>query len=663
MLQLSDTLLDFLMNRGDANPSVKIVFDSTGDNADTGLLGVETDVGDFAVNPGSVTRELQLLDGIYRPGSHSFELANTDAPGDFLFTLRNNIALNTWVGKSYKVLYGYKKASGEEYFTLFRGLVQSKSENRIDDTVSVDSMDSIKELSDFKFCSKMSFTSAMQGFGFTNNRSIQPVLKYGIHSIISDKDSFSLTEGIPNDVYSTLTGVQAFGLWIFPWINTVTVTNVYFWDYIASIWQLVDPASYVVESPTIGGYKAIYFYPSAVLYSGDTFTKYLEGSGAYFVGGTSAATGNIKIAAGSITATSNPIGIILDILALTGISISQIDASANPITSPNLDYTVDYAWNYFYKSQLLVNVDYSQQTSALDVIQAIGKLCGFVLFYSADYSSSFRRNFKISIDRVVNTCKDQPVLLQLATNDNLTSLSMTQNADMLYDNVTVQNFDPAISTKDNFDICSAGDPTDLLNGNNNIALGDSNVYLYSSHVQGVAHAERLFFAFRTPIEIYECETDRQGIQLEIGDYVAIYDSKIQETVIGRVNNIGFDLNNKTSLTLWRYGKLYGPDQTNPTYSKWAFCKCANAGTDQSGGSNTSASVNAGYGVITLNTGDTSKMLPGMRFRIGGTSGGTSGSEYFTIQSIINSTQIQTIANATSTHTAQSWSAGIGYYAR
>jgi hypothetical protein len=108
VLTVSDSMLDFLLNRTEAQPVARVVFDNTTDEPVTGLEAVDTDVTEFVTNPGNISKELQLQDGIYRPGSHSFDMANTNDAGDFLFTLRKNLGLNTWINKSYRLLYGYR---------------------------------------------------------------------------------------------------------------------------------------------------------------------------------------------------------------------------------------------------------------------------------------------------------------------------------------------------------------------------------------------------------------------------------------------------------------------------------------------------------------------------------------------------------------------------
>ena len=687
MLDLSSrpNLLAFLLARAETQSICRIVLDDTSAEPKTGIDAVEHDLTEFVTDFGSISKELQLQDGVYRPGNHSFRLANTQDTGDFLFTLRRNIALNTWINKSYRLLYGMRNPDGtEELLTIYRGIMQGKSEDRINDTVSVNSLDVLKYLSDYKFCSLRTFNTTLNQLGFTDNRAIQPLIKYGIFNLISNKDPFACAEGMGNNASGfSIVSYAPNCIWLFPLENEVKLRKLYFWDYIDNIWREIPGAVYL--PPSLCGVskyqKALFTGLSTPMVSGQlssTWANYIANkatrTGTYFQTDAELTNDDIKVVASTDTSgvtlkTQNPISIVMDLLNLCGIPTGNIDVSNIPLNTypayyaPDISYTFDYSWKKFDEEGVTVNVDFNSQKSVLEIIQAVGKLCSFVVFQSADFSTSARRNLKIAADRFLNPCKDRPVNLLLSTNDNLLSLTMEQNSDEVYSAVTVRNFQPLLSTKDNPDIISVGSTSDLLNGQNVNQFGDDNVYLYDNHVQGQSIAQRLFNAFATPVERYTADIDKLGVILEIGDYVEIYYHRTGETVIGRVNNIGFDCINSISLLMKRFSLLYGPDEANGNYAVWAFCDCAFAGTNQKGGSGSSASTTSGTNIITLNDGTTVSMVVGMKFRMGGTNGGVSGSEYFTIASIIDSTHLTTDVNASATHTNESWSAGKGYFVR
>lgn len=677
MLNLDDrpALQAFLFNRQEGTPIVRIILDGTDSEAATGVDAIDHDLTDFATDFGNITKELQLQDGIYRPGSHSFELANTKDVGDFLFTLRRNIASGTWINKSYRVAYGFRNADGtEELITLYRGIIQGKSEDRINDKVDVRSEDVLKYLNDFKMCSLHSFDVKLSVLGFRDARSVQPLIKYGIYKLINPDDSFNCAEGMLNDA-AGFGGQVIHQVWMFPLVNKTHTGDFYFWDYTASKWRIVTsgialPKAYV-DSLTYNYVYTQFTNLSLAMVPGhadSTYTNYLNGTG-YFTKDTPPVIGSdIRVVVETDSSqplyqTNTPVAIVLDLLKLAKITTSNIDVSAIPIVTPDVTKTFDYTYQKFLDEGITVNVDFDRQTSVLSVIQAIGKLCSFVVFQSADQSTTVRRNLKIAMDRYLNPCKDAPENFQLATNDNALSFTVEQNTDELYSGVTVLNFQPGLSSQSNFDTLTAGSSGDLLNGQNILEIGNQNVYLYDNHIQGQAISKRMYKLYSSPVERYAIDTDKLGVILEIGDYTDIYDHKTGEVVIGRVNNIMFDCWNKVNLMLKRYSLLYGPDSSDPIYAVWAFCECAHAGTNQEGTAGADASMAIGTQVITLNDGDTSNIIIGMFFRIGGVPGGVSGEEHFRVDQIIDSVTIHVTTAATLVHTNESWSAGKGYFAR
>jgi hypothetical protein len=674
MLTLSEGMQNFISNTSQGRvPYWRIVLEPD-----------EIELSEFVFEPGQVTRELIFQDGIYRPGSHNFDIANTKDLGDYLFTLRKNYGNDTWIGKTYRVEYGYREAAtpggsvNGETMILYRGKITSRKEDRINETIDFNSSDDLKAVLDYNI---VVTRLASEVFGYdsavySDNRSFQTFLLYGTHKLTSlSKTNYLDPKNTlvcrPNLTPSTAklkpsdTTVHAnYNLWFLPLpfgFRIVSPVKTYYWNYIENIWELLSATKSLIVGT---GANYISVTDSDTLH-GETWAQYKAGTGTYFNNTNNKLQPNLCIELEwadfseytSNTTDQNPVLVVYDLLRrYVGIVATTFDASGKIDTVADT-YTWNYAYKFFNESQIKINTRYNKETPIFKIVQDIGKLCGFQIFMS----SGDTQTLKISIDQTVNPCKDAGIVpFELSTRDSIQSMTVELNTNELYDRVEGSNFQEGISNEQSFDTFFVG------SGSKSLQLNSSNnpsVYLYESHSALLAMVQRIYNQFSGLIEKMEIETDLSSIPVELSDYTYIHDHKIGESVLTRITKWAFNLRNKISVTARKYVKLYGPDFTNPVYKVWAFCGCAHAGTNQEVGWGSDASITTGTNIITLNDGNTNNMFPKMIFRIGGTTGGTSGSEYFTIASITDSTHLTTTANASATHTSESWSAGKGYFAR
>jgi hypothetical protein len=241
--------------------------------------------------------------GKFRPGGHSFTLANTKDAGDYLFTLRKNLGTDYWNDKTYHILWGFREIPTsatietsvplissigygrrptdsfdspitfgygvhpggheslatvrEEVVGLYSGDIFSKKEDRINDRVQVSSKDVLKRINDFKVCTIIDASTVFTQTGYTELRGFVQVIKYGTHKLISNlatntsensplqdrNNPFSATMGFPNlssgDVSGGSDSYAAYHVWYFPFQNEINSSE--------TNWK------------TGGGYKAYYW--------------------------------------------------------------------------------------------------------------------------------------------------------------------------------------------------------------------------------------------------------------------------------------------------------------------------------------------------------------------------------------------------------------------
>lgn len=302
VLALSDAFKAFLFTRQVRAPLVRMYFEKTGIDPDHGLKSYPVELTELVDSFGSITRELNIENGVFRPGGNTIIFRNTKDFGDYLLSLRKRFGDTLWNDKSYHIFYGFKEfptaisvagtllklatlgfgstpetvlptsspsslgfgdtATGEpsiesveeETVRLYTGDTQRVIYDRLKDTVEIVSKDFYQRLVEFKVCKTLHASYVFrQASGVEDTRQIQQLLKIGQHkfiaaSALSNKtDPFSCGKCIPNisagEPISTVAGTNypAYHSWYLPvenYLDNAAYTTV--GNYKLYYWDYID---------------------------------------------------------------------------------------------------------------------------------------------------------------------------------------------------------------------------------------------------------------------------------------------------------------------------------------------------------------------------------------------------------------------------------------
>jgi hypothetical protein len=286
MLALTDAFKAFLFTRQIRTPLVRMYFEKTGIDTDHGLKSFNLELTELVGYFGTITRELNIENGMFRPGGNTLILRNTKDLGDYLLSLRKRFGDQLWNDKTYHLFYGFKEfpttasvagclpkmatlgfgstpgtvqptsspsslgfgdtptgepdvdSATEETVRVYSGDTQRVLYDRLNDTVELVSKDYYQRLVEFKLCKTIPASDIFTvDSGTADTRNVQPVLRYGSLKLITSDASarenrsspFSAALCMPN-IYAGGTpggasGYASYGLWYLPCENELTITG------------------------------------------------------------------------------------------------------------------------------------------------------------------------------------------------------------------------------------------------------------------------------------------------------------------------------------------------------------------------------------------------------------------------------------------------------
>lgn len=159
---------------------------------------IETDISSFITNFGNVSRRLTFDIGNFSPGNHSFNLQNTKDLGEFFFTFGINLGENFWMDLEYELLLGFYDATNvsterndRDFIQYFTGIIQGKSENRINGKITIQAKDLTQSILDKKVCTLLAASDVFDNQTGTDDRAFQQFIKYGMHRLIQNSSDKS----------------------------------------------------------------------------------------------------------------------------------------------------------------------------------------------------------------------------------------------------------------------------------------------------------------------------------------------------------------------------------------------------------------------------------------------------------------------------------------
>lgn len=215
------------------------------------------DISRFVSKFGSISRSMEYDTGKFSPGRHTFDVANTNEFGSYLFTTRNRVGIedmpgtNYWTDLPYNIYYGFSDSVNmastglqDELICLYQGVINSKTEDRVEERVQVSSNDVIKKLVETKLATKDTIIDDLFDYAdsaATNKEQVQKEIRYGKHLLNVAPEQSILTKMCTIGYSSTAGSVAV-------WFTTPHKLNQ--WDYI-TVSNSVTPewdGTYVVSS-------------------------------------------------------------------------------------------------------------------------------------------------------------------------------------------------------------------------------------------------------------------------------------------------------------------------------------------------------------------------------------------------------------------------------
>lgn len=611
--------LDYYTNQN-ITPYYKIILSDL-DN------GNEADISAFVIRWGSIKRSIDYLIGKMSPSSHNFTLSNTKDPGDFLFTLRKNLGLEYWMGKEYDLYVGWMDGVDITWFNIYTGKITSKMEDRINGNISVSSHDVIKELNDFKTCNVIKGSDVFEYSGSgTDIRSIQQVIRYGTHKLITNggnkeltkrDNPFTTTEGVfnlYNEASDKIGGSSTYNkyyLWYFPlinWVDRVVYDSgnykAYYWDYIDNRWISFTTDNFTSDDIAVpfaigDDLNGIYFRFENSSMTMDnssnfsTFESYVNPTDPDYIKKFDPAI-VIETTSNSISAPffNNPVVILFGLL--TDERFINYDSTVldyQSFSSPDiLEHTWDKSFNFFNNENGEINIAYDNEISLMEIINEVCYITG-LSFFASRKGRGYDRRIKLIENSPINpvTYPLKQNQITLSTQDKINSLTLHTDSSKQKNQVIAFNFDSSMSTKESFDAYVEEEITsNEFVKSQSFGGAGSKVYFYDSSALAQANLQRYFQQLKYPPEIIKIDCGKAGFEIEVGDLVDIHDSISNETNTTRVHNttltikpLGIKLETKKFMT------QFGPDPEKPC-KLWAFADYAYATDiecDQGGGYN------------------------------------------------------------------------------
>jgi len=542
------------------------------------------------------------------PSSHSFSLLNSKSAGDYLFTLRERLGTDYWMGKEYSVWMGFCDDDGEENWeNIYTGKITEKTENRINGTINVSSHDVIKEFNDYKIATIIKNEDVFD-YGNTEidkDVSIQQVVKYGTH-VLPTSDNKSLSDRA--NPFSGTIGVSAqdvkpkndggllyyskYYYWYFPFQNEMDISlyatgdlKIYYWDYRKDnrVWRefaVGDIGSEVLITQDSTNYNGVFAYiDDPTLVTGDDYSDYVDGTNNWADDNFDPVVmieSKSNFTIDTVDYLGNPVAIMYDMIT----SDRYIDKSNdildyNSFSSPSItSRTWDKAFDVLDTDNAEMNTDITKETSLMDAIDSICLATGLSFFVTKKESESDDRRLKLLENSPINPYQ-YPLLndqLVFSTRDRLSQYVLTTNNDYKKNIVKAVNFDSTTSTRNELDIKTQ----------ENVAVGDidrvitlgqvSNpiVYLYNSGTFAEALAQRYLLQFNEPQEVYSVDFGKAGHNVNVGDLVDIDDAVSDNKITCQVYNTMTDVKTADkSAKLRRYTQQFGPDESEPK-KLWGF---------------------------------------------------------------------------------------------
>ena len=616
-LVVTDNFEKNIFSRQNSSPIFKVEILSLDDgNGNT----VTADITEFVSNIGSISRRASFEIGKMTPSSHSLTIKDSKKLSDFLFMVRKNYGTDFWMNKEIVISIGFKSGNTDDLFEIYRGKIDSKTEDRINGIIKVNSKDILKDFHDFKACTKLNATDVfVYILGFVDERGFQQVIKYGTHKLIGtdgdrsprrDRNTpFSMTIGVPNisngKPIGTDNNQNARRWWFFPFQNEIDTTlsqwnagaptlKLYFWDYVDRQWLSFLPADIAdgkLFIQTISGHDGIFLEieSSFTLPIGGTLSGYLDGTGTRW-----GDDGNELDAVIAIETTSkidaNPVRILHDLFtnarflneAATILDFKDFDET----NTSNFDFTFDKVFDFFELENAKINTSFVTEQSIMNIVNEISRIGGFSVLGGAKKDKTTKSGGTDHRIRLIDISPQNndpdcggtvQTNLLYSTADKVKSFEVLTSSDIIKTKVTSTNFNTAKSTREFFDIKEKSRPLVGQETEKVLQLGtDRNprVYYYDSGAFALAIVERYFNLLSTSFEQFTLNIDKSGIVIESGDLINVHDKTIDETRTIQIAEVNYNLNNyDTRIVGKRFPLQYGPDEDEPL-KLWAFFDCA-----------------------------------------------------------------------------------------
>lgn len=481
-------------------------------------------------------------------------------------------------------------AYSEETIHVYEGRVNKRVEDRIRETVNLSSNDIFKILNDTKINGKITNTDALTRTPSPEDDlgATQQTLMYGQHipremNISSplvtnwskSPEGYSSIEGISNSQTVKPTGSSetrrsGYRWWYFPTTNPVDTDEMIrnllsqdnfclFWDYKDGLWRAFYPGAFSnaklllhssYNSPTSRGFYLEIVDSNLQLSDLDWFTNsdwtdYTSGQGNW-----AAANDNIdvKIRIGTLDdafqllptpakeTDSNPVNYIYHLLTeFAGIDASLIDCSGD-FSSPDTNFTFDYAYNNTGE----MNTDFRGETSVMEVINKLTLEMGYMLVCnqkkestSESLSGADRRIKLIPIEPYVHATDEPVAELTYSTNREVQKFSIDSDNQRLKNKVEILNADPTDKMGEfgTYTASQAGAGTPLsIETDTDVPQ----VYWYDEDTLAQTTVDNYLSKLGVPWEWINITLDVRGVVIELGDFIKIYDHKMNEEIVLQV---------------------------------------------------------------------------------------------------------------------------------
>jgi len=619
-LIVTDSFKANLLTNQSASPIYKVEILSL----DDGNSNVATvDLTESISSIGSIARRASYEIGKMTPSSHTISIKDSkEFLANILYALRKKFGTDLWMDKEIVINVGFKGTNIDDLIEIYRGKINTKSEDRINGNISINSSDVLKDLHDTKACTMIDNSSVWEyNDGTLDSRGFQRVIKYGTHQLIKNtgdssptqdrEDPFTMTKGFPNigsarPDGSALTFLPNNTVWYFPFQNDIDIDSaqwetggalrLYYWDYIDSVWRPFrtddwDAAGRIsISKPNnFGVYVSFQDRSNIVLQEATNFSDYIKGIGTHWGDDDDALDPAIAIETVSAV-DANPIRIVHDLFTSSrflGDSVLLLDfLDFDETNASNIDFSWDRVFDFYEIGNAKINTNYDSKTTLMKIINEIAHVTGFSVIGGAKKDKTAQgggtdhRVRLIDISPLNNNpdCGGSIVTnLVYSTKNEISGFSVVTSSDNIKTKVLATNFDSSTSTKDSFDTKEKSRALVGVEVERILQFGtDENppVYYYNSgnFVQGVV--ERYFNLMSIAFERFNLAIGKSGLLIEAGDLIDVHDELTDETLTVQVYETNNNLNNfDTKIGGNRFPIQFGPDASEPL-KLWAFFDCA-----------------------------------------------------------------------------------------